>query len=147
MFGNNRKDGRRPAVNVDTLIGAQCTIEGEVRFSGGLHVEGTIKGTVAAEAGGDAVLMLSDKGCIEGEIRAPHVVINGQVRGDIIAAERVELASQARVEGNIHYKVLEMAAGAQVCGHLVREDEPRKQLARPAEIEVVADVVKEARRA
>ena len=55
--------------------------------------------------------------------------------------------AQARIEGNIYYKVLEMAAGAQVCGHLVREDEPRRQLARPAEIEVVAEVVKEARRA
>jgi cytoskeletal protein CcmA (bactofilin family) len=143
MFGNNRKDGQRPAVNVDTLIGEQCTIEGEVRFSGGLHVEGTIKGAVAAESGAEAVLMLSDKGRIEGEIRAPHVVINGHVRGDIIAAERVELAAQARIEGNIYYKVLEMAAGAQVCGHLVREDEPRKQLPRPAEIEVV----KEAKRA
>ena len=143
MFGNDKKHGHRPALNVDTLIGAQCTIDGEVTFSGGLHVEGTIKGTVAAEAGVEAVLMLSDKGRIEGEVRAPHVVINGQVRGDIVASERIELAAQARVEGNIYYKVLEMAAGAQVCGHLVRDDEPRKQLPRPAELEVV----KEAKRA
>jgi cytoskeletal protein CcmA (bactofilin family) len=68
---------------------------------------------------------------IEGEVRAPHVVINGNLKGDIIASERIELATQARVQGNIYYKLLEMAAGAQVNGQIVREEEPRKQLPKP----------------
>ena len=68
---------------------------------------------------------------MEGEVRAPHVIINGVMKGDVIASERVELAAQARVHGNVHYKVLEMAAGAQITGRVVREDEPRKQLPKP----------------
>jgi cytoskeletal protein CcmA (bactofilin family) len=54
------------------------------------------------------------------------------LKGDIVASERVELAAQARVHGNIYYKLLEMAAGAQVNGQIVREEEPRKQLPKPA---------------
>lgn len=152
MFGNSRK-GNRPPMSVDTLIGATTTIRGDVIFTGGLHVDGRIVGSVIAEPDSDALVMLSQKGVIEGEIRAPHVVINGQLKGDIVATERVELAAQARVDGNIFYKMLEMAAGAQVNGRIVREDEPRKQLpkpiedAAPAAEEPTLKAVKEARRA
>ncbi len=137
MFGNERK-GSRPPMSVDTLIGAGTTIKGDLSFAGGLHVDGRIEGAVVAEAGRDALLMLSEKGVIAGEIRAPHVVVNGQVLGDIVATERIELAAHAKVEGNIYYKLLEMAAGAQVNGRVVREDEPRKQLPKP-EVEAGED--------
>ena len=127
MFGNERKAGPRAPSSVDTLIGAGTTIKGDLTFTGGLHIDGTVIGAVVAEAGTDAMLMLSDKGRVQGEIRAPHVVINGTMQGDIVASERVELASQARVTGNIRYKLLEMAAGAQVNGQFAREEEPRRQ--------------------
>lgn len=138
MFGNDRKHNGRPAVNVDTLIGAGTVIEGDIRFRGGLHVDGTVRGKVLAEPGVEAVLTLSDQGTIEGEVTAPHVVINGVLRGDVFARERIEMAAQARVTGNIHYKLLEMAAGAQVNGQIVREEEPRREPAAgalPAPIE------------
>jgi cytoskeletal protein CcmA (bactofilin family) len=133
MFGSDKKGNGRPPVNVDTLIGSNTVIRGDLTFSGGLHVDGRIEGSVVAAPDAAALVMLSDKGVIEGEVRAPHVVINGQIRGDIVASERVELASQARVDGNIYYKLLEMAAGAQVNGRIVRDDEPRKQLPKPVE--------------
>jgi cytoskeletal protein CcmA (bactofilin family) len=140
MFGSDKKGANRPAFNMETLIGAGCTIHGDVSFVGGLHVDGAIVGSVVADPAGDGMLVVSEKGRIEGEIRAPHVVINGQLKGDVVALERIELAAQARVEGNIYYKLLEMAAGAQVCGQIVRQEEPQKALPRPVE-------VKEARRA
>jgi cytoskeletal protein CcmA (bactofilin family) len=126
MFGT-KKDGARPSLDIDTLFGARTSVRGDIQFSGCLKIEGNISGLISSDAG-DAMLILSDKGSIEGEIRVPHVVINGSVRGDIIAAERVELAAQARVQGNIYYKVLEMQAGAQVNGQVIRQDEPRKLL-------------------
>lgn len=134
MFGNDKKGANRPAFNMETLIGAGCTIRGDVSFAGGLHVDGTIIGTVVADGAGEGMLVLSDKGRIEGEVRAPHVVINGQLRGDVVALERIELAAQARVEGNIYYKLLEMAAGAQVCGQIVRQEEPQKAAVRAVEV-------------
>lgn len=130
MFGSEKKPGSRAALSVDTLIGEKTVIRGDLTFTGGLHVDGTVYGVITAE-GTDAMIMLSEKGRIDGEIRAPHVVINGTLTGDIVAAERVELASQARVSGNIYYKLLEMAAGAQVNGQIVRDEEPKKPVSQP----------------
>ncbi|HSE13629.1 MAG TPA: polymer-forming cytoskeletal protein, partial [Rudaea sp.] len=60
-----------------------------------------------------------------------HIVINGAVTGDVTADERLELASNARVEGNVYYKVLEMSAGAQINGKMVHRAEPPRQLSGP----------------
>ena len=131
MFGSSKPANNRPTHTIDTLIGAKTKIKGDVTFSGGFRVDGAIVGSVIADGAPDAVVTISDQGSVEGEVRAPHVIINGTMRGDVVASERVELAAQARVFGNVHYKVLEMAAGAQITGRVVREDEPRKQLPKP----------------
>jgi cytoskeletal protein CcmA (bactofilin family) len=131
MLGFDRKADRRPSVNVDTLIGTKVIVRGDMLFSGGLHIDGTVIGSITAEPGSEAVLVLSERGRIEGEIRAPHVVINGSVSGDIHASAKVELAAKARIEGNIHYRLLEMAAGAEVNGRIVREDSTPRQLSGP----------------
>jgi cytoskeletal protein CcmA (bactofilin family) len=131
MFGSSKNAANRPTMSIDTLIGAKTRIKGDVVFSGGLRIDGHIVGTVVADGAPDAVLNISAQGSVEGEVRAPHVIINGTMNGDVIASERVELAAEARVHGNVHYKVLEMAAGAQITGRVVREDEPRKQLPKP----------------
>ena len=79
-------------------------------------------GKVSAVEGERAVLMLAETGSIEGEVRAPVVLLNGRLDGDVHAAERVELAANARVQGNVHYRVVEMNAGAQLTGRLVHAD-------------------------
>ena len=113
----------RPDVGaIDTLIGPQVTIRGDVVFSGGLYVEGHIQGKVIAESGERAVLTLAEQGSIEGEVQVPVVVINGRMTGDVHAFDRIELAAKARVQGNLHYKVVEMSAGAQLTGRLVHAD-------------------------
>ena len=116
---------------VETLVGPRAVIRGDVSFSGGLYVEGTIYGKVTAEDGSAAVLTIADDGHIEGEVRAPVVVISGRMTGDIHAGERIELAANARVNGNIHYKVVEMAAGAMITGRLIHADAPLAQLTGP----------------
>ena len=129
MFRSDKRNDRAMAA-ISTLIAAGTTIRGDVHFSGGLHLEGSIEGSISAE-GDDAVLTLSDKGRVDGEVRVSNAVVNGIVNGDIFAGGRLELAGNARITGNVHYKVLEMAAGAQITGRVVREDEPRKQLPKP----------------
>lgn len=135
MFGSSDKKQQattsvRPTSAIECLIGSAMTIEGNVNFAGGLHVDGTVRGAVVAE-GADALLILGEKGTIEGEIRAPHVVLKGELRGDVVASAKLELGPSARVRGNIYYKVLEMAAGAQVNGQMLHEEEPRKSLPKP----------------
>ena len=107
---------------IDTLIGAQVTIHGDLVFSGGLYVEGRIHGKVLAEQGARAVLTLAEQGRIEGEVQVPVVILNGELQGDVHASERVELAAKARVLGNIHYKVVEMRAGATLTDRLIHVD-------------------------
>jgi len=121
MF-KKQKPGPREGHAVDTLIGAHVTIRGDLEFSGGLYVEGRVVGKVSAIDGEPAVLMLAENGSIEGEVRAPVVLLDGRLDGDVHAAERVELAANARVQGNVHYRVVEMNAGAQLTGRLVHAD-------------------------
>ena len=119
-----------PEGQVDTLIGPQVVIHGDLVFSGGLYVEGRVVGRVHAEGGAKAVMTLADGGSVEGEIRAPVVVINGRVEGDVHSSERLELAAKARVDGNVHYKVVEMAAGSRLSGRLLHVE----SVAQPAEL-------------
>lgn len=131
MFGSDKKSPRNGNHAVETLVGPHAVIRGDVSFSGGLYVEGSIHGKVLAEDGTAAVITIADSGHVEGEVRAPVVVINGRMTGDIHAAERIELAANARVNGNIHYKVVEMAAGAMITGRLIHADAPLAQLTGP----------------
>ena len=132
MFGDKNKSSRSVTNMVETLIGPRVTIRGDVHFSGGLYVEGRIIGKVIAEEGAPAVLTVAQKGQIEGEVHVPVVAIGGQLTGDVHASERVELGSQARVLGNIHYRIVEMAAGATLTGRLIHAEATVAQLV-PAE--------------
>lgn len=131
-----RKRNERGGGSADTsLIARGTVIRGDLRFSGALHLDGRIEGAVLAE-GEDAVFTLSEHGLVQGEIHVPHAIINGQVHGDIHVAERLELAPQARVAGDVHYRTLEMAAGAQVNGRMAHRAEAQaapRELPSPAE--------------
>lgn len=119
MWGQNKKP--KQTAHIDSLIGQNTEIHGDVYFSGGLHIDGTVKGSVVAEKGDDSVLTLSERGTIEGEVKVPNVVVNGSVIGDVHATGHVELAAQARVHGNVYYSLIEMAMGAEVNGKLMHK--------------------------
>jgi cytoskeletal protein CcmA (bactofilin family) len=107
-----------------TLIAQNTEVSGDVRFSDQLYVNGHIEGNVNAQEGTEATLMISEVGSVKGQIRAPFVVINGRVEGDVHADIRVELAANAKISGNVYYKLIEMQLGAMVDGQLVHvEDE------------------------
>ena len=111
------------SVGVDTLIGRQTEILGDVRFAGGLHLDGKIKGSVISTPGDkSAMLSVSETGVVEGDVRVPNVVLNGTVTGDVRATVRLSLAAKAKVTGNVHYKVLQMEPGAQINGQLIYDD-------------------------
>lgn len=123
MFGKKKK---HQLSNIDTLIGQNTEVVGDVTFSQGLHVDGIIKGNVEATAGSDAFLTLSDHGRVEGDVRVPNIILNGEVQGDVYASGRIELANKARIKGTVYYNLLEMAMGAEVNGSLVHQDEQQR---------------------
>jgi cytoskeletal protein CcmA (bactofilin family) len=104
---------------IDTLIGAKTRINGDVEFVGGLHLDGYINGNVRSEAGSGTTLSVSEQGCIEGSVIVTNIVLNGIVKGDIEAADRVEMGPKARVLGSVHYTTIETAVGAQINGKLI----------------------------
>lgn len=128
MLGMDKKSARNGTNTVETLIGPRVVIRGDVQFSGGLYVEGKIIGKIIADEGSAAVLTVSEQGLIEGEVHAPVVVIAGSLHGDIHASERVELSPSAKVQGNVFYKVVEMAGGATLTGRLIHADAPMSEL-------------------
>jgi len=125
MFGG--KGNNKPQSRIDSLIGAGTRIEGDITFSGGLRVDGQVRGSVVAAEGKASTLVLSEQAQIEGEIRVSHVVINGTVTGPIRAGEYLELQAKANVTGDVYYKSLEIQLGAVVQGRLIYEDESKSE--------------------
>jgi cytoskeletal protein CcmA (bactofilin family) len=118
MFSDDKK---QPKGRIDTLIGRNSRIKGDLSFNGGLHVDGEIQGNVSADEGSDSTLSLSQNGTIRGEVRVPHILINGTVEGDVHAEKRLELGPGARVTGDVYYSLVEIAVGAAVNGKLVHK--------------------------
>lgn len=110
---------KKKALTIDTLIGAQTAIHGDVSFSGGLRLDGRVRGNVTAAPDLPSMLVVSEKGVVEGEVKVGHLVLNGTVTGPVHASELLELQPQARVYGEVHYAALEMHQGALVEGRLV----------------------------
>ena len=122
MFGSGNKSNK-PQSRIDCLIGTGTTIAGDINFSGGLRVDGHVRGNVVSAEDKPGTLVLSDQARIEGEIRVAHAVINGTVVGAVHAAEYVELQGKANVTGDVHYRTLEIQLGAVVQGRLVYQPE------------------------
>ena len=119
MFNKTSK----PQNRIDSLIGAGTVVEGNILFTGGLRVDGRVRGNVSATEGQPSTLVLSEKAQIEGEIRVSHAVVNGTVIGPVYGAEYVELQPKSNVTGDVHYRTLEIQLGAVVQGRLVHQDD------------------------
>jgi cytoskeletal protein CcmA (bactofilin family) len=119
MFSKQKTTKARKVTRIDTLIGENTHIKGDVHFSGGLRIDGSVTGNIIADEGEAAMLTLSEKGRVQGEIRVANQLINGSVKGHIYASDHVELAGNAQIDGNVFYRYLEMAMGAAVNGQLV----------------------------
>ena len=105
---------------LDTLIGQHTQLSGDLSFNGGLRIDGHIKGNVYASGDVNSMLTLSEYGSIEGEIKVPNLIINGVIHGNVYVSGHLELAEKAKVQGNVYYRLLEMAMGSEVNGQLIK---------------------------
>jgi len=118
---SRRKRFKPPKVS--TVIGQGTVITGDVEFTGGLHLDGAVKGNVNGDRDSGSTLTVSEQGQVEGDVWVENLILNGHVIGDVHATERAELAPNARVSGTVFYSLLEMAMGAEVNGKLVHSEE------------------------
>lgn len=117
MFGKKKIKAAR----IDTLIGQSTVVKGDIHYRGGLHIEGKVQGNLVAESNEKTVLIVSEKGCVEGDVKGPVVILNGTIEGDVYSTATLELAQHAKVKGNVYYKLLEMEVGAEVNGSLIHQ--------------------------
>lgn len=145
MWGSKKNTSRR----IDSLVGKNTKIMGDLDFIGGLLVDGKVMGNITASEDENATITISENGYVQGEIQIPNIIINGTVEGNVYASNHVELAKKARVFGNVYYNLFEMAMGAEVNGNLVHvaddkltasiETNPEPEPARLEEPEVIAN--------
>ena len=136
MFGRKQQSNSV----VDTLVGSNSRVNGDLNFSGGCHIDGTVKGNVNADPDSNSALSISEGGNVEGGVSVPYVVLNGIVRGDVVVSQRVELGPTARVIGNVYYNLIEMAIGAEINGKLVHQPEGQVPLLEKSGNEVKSHV-------
>ena len=113
------KKHSKPQNRIDTLIGAGSVIQGNISFSGGMRIDGEVNGNVIAIPGKPSTLVLSEQGCVNGEVSVTHLVVNGEICGAVTASEYLELHAKARVTGDVNYKILEIQVGAILEGRLI----------------------------
>lgn len=113
------KKPSKPQTQIDSLIGANMAINGDLNFSGGLRIDGQVNGNVIATPGKPSTLVLSEHARVNGEVSVTHLVINGTISGSVSASDYLELQSQAKVTGDVHYKTMEIQLGAIVDGRLL----------------------------
>lgn len=127
--------GKKNPPPIKSLIAQGTCIEGNIKFTDGLRVDGEIIGNIQANPGSASILVLSETAVVTGQIQADHVIINGRVLGPVHASDLLELQPKARIEGDVAYKALEMHQGATISGQLrplemtVVEDKPTLKLA------------------
>lgn len=131
MFGRKKKKQLHP--HIDTLIGANTNIEGDINFTGGLRIDGHISGNVIATDDEHSTLVLSTEGSIKGRIKVANVVINGTVTGPIHAQEYLELQEKAKVYGDVQYGSLEIQLGASVEGKMIHQNKSNAEDAQQPE--------------
>lgn len=124
MFGSNKKI---KSSKIDTLIGQGVDVTGDITFQGGLHLDGTVKGNVStADDAEGAVLVISERGRVEGDVHVAYAIINGEVCGNVYASVKLELSAKARISGNVEYNLLEMASGAEINGQMLHNVNAKK---------------------
>jgi cytoskeletal protein CcmA (bactofilin family) len=117
MFGGKQRKGK----GVETIVGPNTEISGDLQFEGWCHIDGAVNGNVTADPDSNSQVTVSEDANIDGGVTVPHVQLNGIVRGDVFANKRLELGPTARVIGNVYYNLIEMAIGAEINGKLVHQ--------------------------
>ncbi len=135
MWNSDKKVG-----HYDTILSASVEIVGDIKVTGGLHIDGVVKGNILADDSSSAMVRISEKGRVEGSISVPRIIVNGEVIGDVQASQHIELAQKAVITGNVYYTMMEMVLGARVNGNLIHrpEQKGKKRMFGGNDVEAVA---------
>ncbi len=118
-----KKQQKVAPVRIDTLVGENVVVDGNLHFRGGMRIEGKVNGDIRADKDQPSTLILSDKAVVKGSVVVDHLISNGIIQGSVFATELLELQDKSRIEGEVHYKALDMQLGAVIDGQLTHSAE------------------------
>ena len=118
----------KPQSRIDSWIGSSTSIEGNLYFSGGMRVDGVIRGNVTSQPDHPGTLVVSENARIDGEVHATHIVVSGTIVGPVHATESLELQAGSRIKGDVYYKTIEMVQGSVVEGRMVHQGDEVKSV-------------------
>lgn len=121
MFGKKKTTNETHRAKISTLIGESSSVEGVVKFTGGMHVAGSVHGGALSDDP-ESLLIISENALVTGDVKVANLIVNGQIDGDVFVSGKVELFDKARINGDVHYSLLELPVGAEVNGKLIRQD-------------------------
>jgi cytoskeletal protein CcmA (bactofilin family) len=139
MFVKKVSNSSKPQSQIDSLIGAETTIQGDLHFSGGMRIDGRVNGNIYGTKDKASTLVLSEQGQVNGEVTVSHLVVNGTVNGTVTAVEYLELQGKARVTGDVNYKTMEIQLGAIVDGRMIHAIAPTEKVAEAKVADVKAN--------
>jgi cytoskeletal protein CcmA (bactofilin family) len=91
---------RRDEINA--FLGNNTEFEGKLAFSGAVRIDGQFKGEIFAEG----TLVVGETAKIQSNVHVSHIIISGEVRGNIVAEKRIEIHAPGRVFGNIQAPIV-----------------------------------------
>lgn len=94
--------------NVDTILGKDTELDGNITGKGILRIDGKISGRI--DQNGD--IIVGDSGFVDASIKARHITVSGTIHGNIEASGLLKLLPSAKVYGNIKIHNLSIADGA-----------------------------------
>jgi cytoskeletal protein CcmA (bactofilin family) len=116
--------GKNKIVELSTIVGKDCIIEGNLKIKGGIRIDGTIKGNIET----DGFVIIGQTGTVKANIKADECMVSGIVDGDVSVDKGLELDKNSRVAGNVSAKNLTVHNGAVLTGHCQMTQEPQSNV-------------------
>ncbi len=113
MWKGNGKTRGKDTGELTAFLDQASEIDGKFTFSGTVMINGRLRGEIHS----NDTLIVGEKGVINASIRAGVVLVSGEVVGNVIGVERVELRGSARVSGDIEAPIVVVDEGVMFDGH------------------------------
>ena len=124
---------KRKFVAITTLIDKDIVISGDTTYTGGIRVDGKIKGNLKVHGDEGSLLIMGYGSKITGDVEVEKAIINGEINGNVKCHDYLELNTNAIVNGSIEYDIIEVQEGAKITGDLKfiknnKKTEPKKNI-------------------
>ena len=103
-----------PSSDFQTVLGPDAVFKGELQFEKGMRLHGRFEGKINTPGR----VHVAKEAKMSADVEAGSIIVEGEVRGNLAANDRIELKSSARYEGDLQASKLVVDEGASFVGHV-----------------------------